>query len=39
MQVSTLTGCELDRAPGFVPRLLRDPGIGLFRSDYSRLST
>jgi hypothetical protein len=33
MQVSTLTGCELDGVPGFVPRLLRDPGIGLFRSD------
>jgi hypothetical protein len=33
MQDSTLMGCELDGVPGFVPRLLRDPGIGLFRSD------
>jgi hypothetical protein len=32
MQDSTLMGCELDGVPG-VPRLLRDPGIGLFRSD------
>jgi integrase/recombinase XerD len=28
-----LRRCELDGVPGFVPRLLRDPGIGLFRSD------
>jgi integrase/recombinase XerD len=33
MQDSTLMGCELDGVPGFVPRLQRDPGIGLFRSD------
>jgi integrase/recombinase XerD len=26
-------GCELNGVPGFVSRLLRDPGIGLFRSD------
>lgn len=33
MQDSTLNGCVLDSVPGFVPRLLRDPDVSLFRAD------